>query len=77
MGTMPVLELDDGPFLSKSVAICRYLEEELEPDPNMLGSRPRERAETEMWNRRMEFELLPPITMCFRHLSPFWQGRHV
>src|SRR5271163_4463685 len=77
MGTMPVLELDDGSFLSESVAICRYVEEELAPEPNMFGLSPRERAEIEMWNRRVEFELLQPITTCFRHLSPFWQGRHV
>jgi glutathione S-transferase len=77
MGTMPVLELDDGSFLSESVAICRYVEEELAPEPNMFGVSPRERAEIEMWNRRMEFELLQPIATCFWHLSPFWQGRHV
>ena len=75
MGTMPVLELDDGGFLSESVAICRYVEEELKPEPNMLGSSPRERAEIEMWNRRMELEILLPITTSFLHLSPFWQGR--
>jgi glutathione S-transferase len=49
MGTMPVLELDDGMFLSESVAICRYVEEELEPEPNLFGSNPREREEIEMW----------------------------
>src|SRR5260370_25214353 len=75
MGTMPVLELDDGTFLSESVAICRYVEEELEPEPNLLGSTPRERAEIEMWNRRMELEMLLPITASFQHLSPFWEGR--
>ena len=40
MGTMPVLELDDGSFLSESVAICRYVEEELAPEPNMFGVSP-------------------------------------
>ena len=65
MGTMPVLELDDGAFLSESVAICRYVEEELKPEPNMFGVIPRERAEIEMWNRRMEFEILQPIATSF------------
>jgi glutathione S-transferase len=27
MGTMPLLELDDGTQLAESVAICRYIEE--------------------------------------------------
>ena len=31
MGTMPLLELDDGTQLAESVAICRYVEE-LHPD---------------------------------------------
>ena len=75
MGTMPVLELDDGTFLSESIAICRYVEEELEPEPNLFGTTPRERAEIEMWNRRVELDLLLPITESFKHLSPFWEGR--
>jgi glutaredoxin len=32
MGTMPLLELDDGTQLAESVAICRYIEE-LHPEP--------------------------------------------
>ena len=75
MGTMPVLELDDSTFLSESVAICRYVEEQLAPEPNLFGLYPRERAEVEMWNRRMEMELLLPIATSFQHLSPFWKGR--
>jgi glutathione S-transferase len=35
-GAVPVLELDDGSYLSESVAICRYLEG-LQPEPNLLG----------------------------------------
>jgi glutathione S-transferase len=66
MGTMPLLELDDGSQLAESVAICRYVEE-LYPDPPLLGTTPIERAVIEMWNRRMEFELLRPIIdhWCF------------
>src|ERR1700733_12311508 len=57
MGTMPLLELDDGSQLAESVAICRYVEE-LSPDPPLFGTTPIERALIEMWNRRMELELL-------------------
>jgi len=56
-GAVPVLELDDGTCLSESVAICRYLEG-LRPEPNLFGRDLREQVQIEIWNRRMEFELL-------------------
>jgi glutathione S-transferase len=43
-GGVPVLELDDGSYLSESVAICRYLEG-LYPEPNLLGRDVREEAD--------------------------------
>lgn len=74
MGKMPVLELDNGTYLSESMAICRYLEE-LHPEPNLFGASPLERAQVEMWNRRMELEIMRPLWDAFLHLSPFWVGR--
>lgn len=74
LGTMPVLELDDGTLIAESMAICRYLDE-LHPEPNLLGMTALERAMIEMWNRRVELELLKPLSDQFRHLSPFWAGR--
>ena len=56
-GAVSVLELDDGSYLSESVAICRYLEG-LQPEPNLLGRDLREQAEIERWNRRMELNCL-------------------
>ena len=51
-GAVPLLELDDGSYLSKkSVAICRYLEG-LHPEPNLFGRDLREQAEIERWNRQ-------------------------
>ena len=60
IGTLPVLELDDGRCLSESMAICRYIEE-LNPDPPLFGSEPFERAVIEMWSRRVEHYLYLPI----------------
>src|ERR1700737_4349916 len=60
LSTVPVLELDDGTCISESVAICRYFEE-LHPEPNLFGLGAKERAQVDMWNRRMEFNLLQPI----------------
>jgi glutathione S-transferase len=68
-GTIPVLELDDGTYISESVAICRYFEEE-HPDPPLFGVGSRERAEVEMWNRRIELILLNAISMVWIHGSP-------
>jgi glutathione S-transferase len=66
---VPALELADGRFLTESVAICRYLEG-LWPEPNLMGRDPLEMAEIEMWNRRLEFELLTPIAAVLRHGNP-------
>jgi glutathione S-transferase len=73
-GSVPVLELDDGSYLSESVAICRYLEG-LHPEPNMLGRDLREQAEIERWNRRMELELFAAIGRTVQNTSPIFQGR--
>ena len=74
LGTLPVLELDDGAILTESVAICRYFEF-LKPEPNLFGRPGLENARVEMWNRRVELELMRPVAEQFRHLSPFWNGR--
>ena len=74
LGTLPVLELDDGTYLAESVAICRYFEE-TQPTPPLMGTDARDRAVVEMWQRRMEFELFIPITQVFRNGHPFFAGR--
>ena len=74
LGTMPALEFPDGTVLTESIAICRYFET-LQPDPPLFGTSAMERAQVEMWNRRLEIELQIPIQHAFVHLSPFWQGR--
>jgi glutathione S-transferase len=56
LGQVPVLELDDGSTLSESVAICRYLEE-LHPSPVLFGVDAWQRAQVDMWIRRIEFAL--------------------
>src|SRR3954454_13174904 len=74
MGTVPVLELDDGTCIAESVAICRYFEE-VHPNPPLMGVDARDRAIVEMWQRRMEFELLLPTANSFRHRHEFFKGR--
>ena len=74
LGGLPVLELDDGSFLAESVAICRYFEE-LRPTPTLMGVDARDRAWVEMWQRRMELELLRNATGCFQNTHKFFAGR--
>jgi len=68
-GRVPALELDDGTVILESVAICRYLEG-MYPDPPLMGTTPKEQAIIEMWQRRIEFELLLPMAAVFRHTHP-------
>ena len=71
---LPMLELDDGTCIAESVAICRYFEEK-HPDPPLMGVDAVDRAVVEMWNRRMEFEILQTIAGAFRHTHEFFKGR--
>jgi len=66
---LPVLELDDGTVLCESVAICRYFEE-LQPEPALFGRGALGRAQVEMWQRRLEFNLFQPVSHAFRHIHP-------
>ena len=74
MVNVPVLELDDGRYLSETVAICRYFEG-LHPDPPLMGLDAVDIGFVKMWNRRMEFELMNNITGPFRHTHAFFKGR--
>jgi glutathione S-transferase len=67
--TLPILVLDDGTAISESIAICRYFEE-LHPEPPLMGTTPLEKATIEMWQRRMELNLINPIAAVFRHSHP-------
>lgn len=71
---IPVLELDDGSCISESGAICRYFEE-LHPDNPLMGSSPKEKAEIEMWHRRIDWYLMIPVGSCFQHTTGFFKDR--
>ena len=66
---VPALELDDGTIISESIAICRYFEA-LHPEPPLFGTGPRDTAVIEMWERRIEFHLLGPVSHIFRNSHP-------
>jgi glutathione S-transferase len=69
MARVPVLELDDGRFLSESRAICSYLEG-LHPEPNLMGHDAEERAFIEMVDRHMEWNMFLGFAQAIRHTHP-------
>ncbi len=70
-GTVPTLVLEDGTVLDESVAICRYFEE-IQPEPNLLGRTPIEKAQIESCQRHMEFDGLFSVGGIFRNsIAPF------
>ena len=64
-GQLPALELDDGRVIGETVAIFEYLEEK-QPTPPLIGKTPEERAETRMWQRRIELRITEYLYNGFR-----------
>ena len=60
LAKLPVLEIEDGVYLTESVAIIEYLEE-LVPEPPMIGNTPLTRARTRELDRIIEIGVLYPI----------------
>jgi glutathione S-transferase len=69
LSQVPALELDDGAAITESRAICIYFED-MFPEPNLMGRTGRERAEIEMWDRRVELGYFLQIAHWFRNSHP-------
>ena len=65
-GQSPTLELEDGSFLSEITAICGYLDEK-QGNTDLMGKTPEERALTRMWTRRVDLQIIEPLTTGFRY----------
>ena len=63
-GQTPALELGDGTILCEGPVICEYLEE-LCPEPPLIGTTAKERANTRMWWRRAELNICQPMILGF------------
>jgi glutathione S-transferase len=74
LGGLPVLELDDGSYLTESLAIIEYFEE-LNPNPPMIGATPLERARVRALERIAELGVLSNVATIFQNTSPFMAGR--
>jgi len=73
-GTLPLLETDDGSYISETVAICHYLEC-YQPDPPLMGSSPIEQAQVLMWNNIVEQQGMFAIAETLRNWSPGFKDR--
>jgi len=75
-GQLPALELDDGRVIAESIAICELLED-LHPDTPLIGATPLQKAETRMWQRRVELGITENIYNGWRFAEgqEFWKTR--
>ena len=73
---VPALELDDGTIICESIAICRSFER-LHPEPALFGTDAKDMAMVEMWERRLEFHLLGPVSHVFRNSHPAMKDMEV
>jgi glutathione S-transferase len=72
--TVPVLELDDGTFISECVAISRYLED-IHPAPPLFGRDAKETAVVGMWQHHCELEGFTATQEAFRNSVERLKGR--
>jgi glutathione S-transferase len=72
-GKIPVLELDDGTYLSESAAIIEYLEE-VHPEPPMIGTDFASRGRTRAADRMVTL-LIDRTGLWLHHSHPFFAAR--
>jgi len=65
-GQCPALALDNGMILAEITAICEYLDEIGPTGSTLIGRTPEERAETRMWTRRIDLNIVEPLASGFR-----------
>jgi glutathione S-transferase len=73
-GTVPVLETDDGNYLTEAVAICQFVES-LHPVPPLFGTDPFDRARVLMWDNIVENDGIAAVAEVLRNWSPGFRGR--
>lgn len=79
-GEIPALRLDDGSVITEVTAICEHLDELSSNPRSLIGSTPKERAETRMWTRRVFLEIAQPIDFSWRASETalaFYRGHRI
>ena len=65
---VPVLELEDGTFISECTAIIEYIDSQY-AGPSLTGTTAKERAVISMMQRRAEMMVLDPVATYFHHAT--------
>jgi glutathione S-transferase len=73
---VPTLVLDDGAAIGEIPAIQRYIEE-VHPDPALLGTSPKTKAQVAMWDRRVEQEGFASVMEAVRNTVPGLKNRAI
>jgi glutathione S-transferase len=73
---VPTLVLDDCTVIGEVPAIQRYLEE-VYPEPPLLGSTPKAKAQVAMWDRRVEMEGFASVMEAVRNAVPRLHNRAI
>ena len=66
-GQCPALVLENGAVLAEITAICEYLDEIGPAGTTLIGKTAEERAETRMWTRRVDLNIVEPMANGFRY----------
>lgn len=69
IGKIPVLELADGTIISEPTAITEYLDN-LDGNPTLTGTTPREKAVIHMMQRRAEMLVIDAVDDYFHYGTP-------
>jgi glutathione S-transferase len=73
---VPTLVLDDGTAIGEVPAILLYLEE-VYPEPPLLGTTPKIKAQVAMWERRVELEGFAAALEAVRNAVAALKGRAI
>jgi len=75
-GQSPALQLDDGTWIAEITAICEYLDDKA-GGTDLIGTSAESRAECRMWSRRIDLQIIEPLTNGFRFSEglPLFQDR--
>jgi glutathione S-transferase len=73
---VPTLVLEDCTVIGEVPAIQRYIEE-IHPEPPLLGSTPKTRAQVAMWDRRVEMEGFASVMEAVRNAIPGLKSRAI
>ena len=72
--TVPVLELDDGTYISEVFAICQYLESQY-AEPALLGRNAIDQALVSMWNTKIEQNGIAALAETLRNRAKGMRDR--